>query len=283
MVSNTFHANIYKYFVKYKCNIPFSSPSPADVLRQLRFKSPHSFARSRNRMDHPSRRKISHRGCNLMQKKKEMADGARDDALHLSRRRLSLFPADFSSRSLRSASSFPSCSLGTGHTQMGPSILRSALLLQVLGPLSFARCGVTMPSHSWALLPVLLLLSLLLPVAAEWRMEKQRAGGASCYVECRIRGKLHSPPLPPLRPWSTYPPVAFIPPLHFPSAFPKSFDLSVGGREGGRGGYPRKPRSVISNLRYPEHFTITRFRFVARLITCAVSELFAKMNYLLEK
>lgn len=171
--------------------------------------------------------------------------GARDDALHLSRRSLSL--ADFSFRSLRSASSFP---LGTGHTQMGPSILRSHCYSKYPAPCpSFAQCDVTMPSHSWALLPVLLLLSLLLPVAAEWRMEKQTAGGASCYVECRIRGKLHSPPSPPGPPI-----VAFIPPLHFPPLFPKSFDLLD---------RPRKPIGDIKSLLSDEYINnVYRTRIV---------------------
>jgi len=86
-------------------------------------------------------------------------------------------------------------------------------------PYPFARCGVTMPSHSWALLPVLLLLSLLLPVAAEWRMEKQRAGEASCYIECRIRGKLHSLPSPSL--WPAY--RSFYPTSPFSLRFSEKF------------------------------------------------------------
>lgn len=106
------------------------------------------------------------------------------------------------SRPVPSGARPPPCPPGTGHTQMGPSILRSHCYSKYSVPYPFARCGVTMPSHSWALLPVLLLLSLLLPVAAEWRMEKQRAGEASCYIECRIRGKLHSLPSP--SPWPAY-------------------------------------------------------------------------------
>lgn len=244
--------------------------------RFSRFKSPYSshdvraLAESRNgRTVRPTiSKKISYRGCNPVQKKNGDGIGARDDALHLSRRRLSLF---------RPSGTRPPSPLSPWHGAHADGSLHFALalLLQVLGPLSFARCGVTMPSHSWALLPVLLLLSLLLPVAAEWRMEKQRAGGASCYIECRIRGKLHSLPLPPSGP----PIVAFIPPLHFPSAFPKSFDLSIGGG----GGYPRKPvddiKSSLSETSVVS-IALSICRTMNTLITRAVPELFIKMNYL---
>lgn len=74
------------------------------------------------------------------------------------------------------------CLFGTGHTDASLHFAL-ALLLQVQSPHCY---------NGWpllALLPVLLLLSLLLPVAADRRMEKRRA---SCFVECRIRGKLHS-------------------------------------------------------------------------------------------
>jgi len=154
-----------------------------------------------------------------MQSTKKNGDdiGARDDALHLSRWCLSR-PADFSFRSLRSTSSLLSPWHGA-HTD-GSLHFALALLLQVPGPpYPFARCGVTMPSHSWALLPVLLLLSLLLPVAAEWRMEKQRAGEASCYIECRIRGKLHSLPSPSL--WPAY--RSFYPTSPFSLRFSEKF------------------------------------------------------------
>lgn len=121
-------------------------------------------------------------------------------------------------------SSLPLVPLARGTRRWVSLHFALALLLQVPGSPLFAPYGVTMPSHSWALLPVLLLLSLLLPVAAEWRMEKQRAGGASCYVECRIRGKLHSPPLGP-------PIVAFIPPLHFPQLFRRKVSIYRAVRE----------------------------------------------------
>lgn len=74
------------------------------------------------------------------------------------------------------------CLFGTGHTDASLHFAL-ALLLQVQSPHCY---------NGWpllALLPVLLLLSLLLPVAADRRMEERRA---SCFVECRIRGKLHS-------------------------------------------------------------------------------------------
>ena len=76
----------------------------------------------------------------------------------------------------------PPCLFGTGHTDASLHFAL-ALLLQVQSPHCY---------NGWpllALLPVLLLLSLLLPVAADRRMETRRA---SCFVECRIRGKLHS-------------------------------------------------------------------------------------------
>lgn len=83
---------------------------------------------------------------------------------------------------LRRIIPYSPCLLGAGHTDASLHFAL-ALLLQVQSPHCY---------NGWpllALLPVLLLLSLLLPVAADRRMEKRRA---SCFVECRIRGKLHS-------------------------------------------------------------------------------------------
>lgn len=148
----------------------------------------------------PSRKKISHRGRNLQKKMATVPERVTTHCIYLVGVPLASF-ADFSSRSLRSAFFLPLLSpLARGTRRWVPPFCARIVTPSTRPPpppLPFARCGVTMPSHSWALLPVLLLLSLLLPVAAEWRMEKQRTGGASCYVECRIRGKLHSPLLAP--------------------------------------------------------------------------------------
>lgn len=104
-----------------------------------------------------------------------------DDAVPLSLS-LSSLPPPRSLLPLRRIIPYSPCLLGAGHTDASLHFAL-ALLLQVQSPHCY---------NGWpllALLPVLLLLSLLLPVAADRRMEKRRA---SCFVECRIRGKLHS-------------------------------------------------------------------------------------------
>ena len=110
------------------------------------------------------------------------------------------------------SSPYPLCLFGTGHTDASLHFAL-ALLLQVQSPHCY---------NGWpllALLPVLLLLSLLLPVAADRRMEKRRA---SCFVECRIRGKLHS-----LRPASCLIPSFFFTIIALGRLFHLLFSLSV--------------------------------------------------------
>lgn len=130
--------------------------------------------------------------------------GARDDASHLSHRlSLSPLPPSLLSFSLFLAFSLP-LTRGTRRWVCVPPFCARIVTPSTSGPppRTFTPC----PSRG-AVLQCLAtpgivtgIVIIIATVAAEWRMEKQRAGGASCYVECRIRGKLHSPSPPLLLP-----------------------------------------------------------------------------------
>lgn len=82
-------------------------------------------------------------------------------------------------------------------TQMGPSILRLHCYSKYWTPFA-PWCYNARPLL--ALLPVLLLLSLLLPVAAEWQMEKQRTGEPAAMSSAALEAN-YTPPSPPTVPF----------------------------------------------------------------------------------
>lgn len=161
---------------------------------------------------------------------------ARDDALHLSRPcslSLSLSPLSPISRSVPSGA--PSFPLGTGHTQMGPSILRSHCYSKYPAPSlppsrsAMLQCLAT-PGHCYQYCYYYRYCCRLRP-SGEWKSRRPVEPAATSSVALEANYTLPPSPLGP-------PIVAFIPPLHFPPFFRKVFDLDR----------PRKPQWYQSLL-----------------------------------
>jgi len=87
-----------------------------------------------------------------------------------------------------------SCLLGTGHTQMDPSILRSHCYSKYRSPLHTRR-DVTMPLATPGIVTGIVIIIATVAGCGRVANGKAESQRASCCVECRIRGKLHSPPL----------------------------------------------------------------------------------------